>query len=453
MNAAAALDPGHAITLSGSGRQATVVRFLGSGGQGAVYEIAEGGASLALKLYHPQTVKADPRLPMRLGRAIALGAPDSGFLWPLDHATVPGKSDLVGYVMPLREQRFVGMKRLITAPPDRVSPPLARRAIACLLTAESFHKLHARGQCYQDVSFGNIFLDPDTGEVAVCDNDNVDVNGAPAAVYGTRKFMAPEIVRREALPSTITDLYSMAVMFFYILMSWHPLDGRREHETLILDGDAEFRLYGSSPLFLFDPADPSNGPVEGMHEPIVRRWRSLSKAVRDLFIRAFTTGLAPDAGKRVLETEWIDAFATLRDTVLTCPVCGYEHAADADDADAAPERFACIACGASVPIPPSLRFGRGRLLLANGALLRADRVGPTAGRARNAVVGIVESHPRDPSISGLRNLGKTPWTAAFKDGRTTPVLPGQAVLIEAGCRIGFGLESGVCVAPPTGDAS
>ena len=39
--------------------------------------------------------------------------------------------------------------------------------------------------------------------------------------------MAPEIVRGEALPSTATDLYSLSVLLFYLLMVSHPLEGLR----------------------------------------------------------------------------------------------------------------------------------------------------------------------------------------------------------------------------------
>jgi len=39
------------------------------------------------------------------------------------------------------------------------------------------------------------------------------IDGAsPSYVLGTRRFMAPEIVRREASPSTATDLYSLSVL-------------------------------------------------------------------------------------------------------------------------------------------------------------------------------------------------------------------------------------------------
>ena len=40
--------------------------------------------------------------------------------------------------------------------------------------------------------------------------------------------MAPEIVRGQAKASTETDLFSLAVLLFYMLFMHHPLEGARE---------------------------------------------------------------------------------------------------------------------------------------------------------------------------------------------------------------------------------
>jgi eukaryotic-like serine/threonine-protein kinase len=39
------------------------------------------------------------------------------------------------------------------------------------------------------------------------------------------RFMAPEIIRGEALRSTLTDLHSLAVFLFYLFVRGHPLEG------------------------------------------------------------------------------------------------------------------------------------------------------------------------------------------------------------------------------------
>ena len=197
------------LTVRGR-RHGRVVNLLGAGGQGAVYTVDIEGARFALKWYHDSIVQVDRTLRARLSRAIGVGPPTDRFLWPIDLVEV-SNSPSFGYVMPLRQGEYAGMRGLIARPPNRLDLSLARRVLVCHSVAHNFLELHARGFCYQDINFGNIFLNPNTGDVVICDNDNVDIDGMDASVFGTRKFMAPEVVMRRALPSTKTDLFSMGV--------------------------------------------------------------------------------------------------------------------------------------------------------------------------------------------------------------------------------------------------
>ncbi len=444
---ATGLREGTPIRLRASGLTGTLGALIGAGGQGAAYHAQVGGAPYVVKWYHPHVLAADTRLPQRIARAVERGAPDHRFLWPIDLVEVGGQTGL-GYLMALRPERFRGLRDLIAAPPTRLEPSLAVRARTCLSLAESFLHLHAKGLCYQDINFGAVFVEPGSGEICICDNDNVDVNGAPASVYGTKKFMAPEIVRGEHMPDASTDLYSMAVMFFYVIHAWHPLEGRAEYEVALMDEEEEMRLYGTHPRFLFDPRDASNGPVPGFHDPILRRWRSLSGRVRDLFVQAFTTGLQPGPGGRVIETQWRTAMARLRDAIVACPDCGYEHAVDADDADPDPARFACLACEAEVPVPPRLVLGRDVVALGRGAQLFPHHVDPARAFVFDAPVAAVEAHPADPAITGLRNLTHAPWAGRLPDGSELSVAPGRTVRIVEGLEIDFGGRRGTVATAP-----
>ena len=79
----------------------------------------------------------------------------------------------------------------------------------------------------------------------ICDNDNVSANGIDnSSVYGTPRFMAPEIVMGRASPSRNTDLYSLAVLLFYMFMMGHPLEGKLEAEIKCMDIHAMNKLYG-----------------------------------------------------------------------------------------------------------------------------------------------------------------------------------------------------------------
>ena len=436
------LGPGQGFATA-SGRIGRVEALLGAGGQGEVYSVWLDGQLLALKWYHPHYVAIDTMLRARLERSVRRGAPTGDFLWPLDLVDIPGSASF-GYVMPLRSSEFVSIRDLIAPPPRRLDLPIHKRTAICLHLARSFLELHASGFCYQDLNFGNIFLEPATGRVLICDNDNVNIDGADASVYGTRKFMAPEVVRRETLPNSRTDLFSMSVLFFYVLFAWHPLDGRREAETNVLDAAAELRLYGADPLFIFDPANNANGPVAGLHDPIVARWNSLPQAMRDLFTRAFTIGLT-DPSSRVLETEWREALVAMRDASFSCPACGFEQVCDVRRRGPGQSQTAlapnnrCMACDTVLDQPACLLIGDCVVALTVGVVLAAEILDGAAGAGK---VAQVEAHPTKPDRLGLRNLTQSAWQVTLADGATYTVDPGQVVRILDGAGIAFGELTG-----------
>ena len=433
------LPQGQAVRLAASGTTAVVGSALGSGGQGTVYLCDVGGRRLALKWYHPDTVRRDATLRGRIDRLVALGPPDRRYLWPLDRAEIPGRAEF-GYVMPLVSDDRRPLKDILARPPQRLALTLEARAVACFEVADSFLQLHAKGLCFQDVNFGAFFVDPVRGSVLICDADNISIEGQLGGVYGTRKFMAPEVVRREAIPSMRTDLYSMAVLFFYVLFNWHPLDGKREADADVLDAATEARLYGTRPLFLFDPSDPSNGPVPGLHDWVAWRWRAMPRALRELFGRVFAAGLGPE--QRVVETEWLRAFARLKDAVLQCQNCGFEAALDVEaEADGPP----CSACGCTVLRPTRMRLPDQFVALLPGSELFRHHVEPGLAPTLGEPVGRMERHPGDAAIVGLHNLSRIAWNGRLRDGAAMNVGPGRTIRVVDGLEIDFGRRRGLVV--------
>lgn len=412
-----------------NGRRGQVGELLGSGGQGEVYAVSLAGTAFALKWYHPHYIEADEDLRVRLERAVRRGAPTEDFLWPLDLAEVPGRSGF-GYIMPLRQPNYTSIQDIIAPPPRRLDLSLPTRADVCMRLANNFLELHASGFCYQDINFGNIFLDPDSARILICDNDNVNIDGADASIYGTRKFMAPEVVRREMLPNSRTDLFSMAVLFFYTFFGWHPLDGRREQEVRVMNAAAENRLYGTEPLFLFDPNNDENGPVEGDHDWLVARWNSLPDKLKALFVRAFTIGLH-DPAARVLETEWRGPLGMIATATVGCPDCGFEHVIDCRDATpVATEK--CLCCGEPMVFPLVISSGDSLTTLGLG---RELSLATSVSANGDDPMARVEPHPKHPDLLGLRNLSEESWRVAFDDGSAHRVDPGKAVRIAPGVTI------------------
>ncbi|MEJ7709399.1 MAG: hypothetical protein WKF84_05960 [Pyrinomonadaceae bacterium] len=280
------LKEGQSVRTEPSGLTCTAEELLGAGGQGEVYKARLGGEAVALKWFFPQMATPEQRAAIEM--LVRKGTPSEHFLWPLEVATdpqVPG----FGYVMQLRPARF---KNIVDLMKRRIEPTFRALSTAGFNLAQNYLLLHSQGLCYRDISFGNAFFDPDSGDVLICDNDNVAVDGADTlGVLGTPRFMAPEVVRGVARPSTQTDLFSLSVLIFYMLVVHHPLEGKKETEIKCLDLPAMTKLYGTEPVFIFDLVDKSNAPVPGVHDNALAFWRIYPQALRDIFTRAFTDGL------------------------------------------------------------------------------------------------------------------------------------------------------------------
>jgi eukaryotic-like serine/threonine-protein kinase len=436
------MKSGDVVVEEGSGGRCTARRYLGGGGQGEVYQAELDGQDVALKWYHPHYLDADPTLRQRLTNALRRGAPSDRFLWPMQIVTNAGGA--FGYVMPLREGRFKGLVDLMT---QRVDPSFAALATAGFELAHNYFLLHARGLCYRDISFGNVFFDPSSGEVRICDTDNVDVNGSQGAVHGTPDFMAPELVRNEARPSTETDLYSLAVLLFYMLHIHHPLDGRKKLAIHSWDLPARRRLYGEQPVFIFDPNDPSNAAVPRSEDPsgegganAVLYWQIYPQFLRDLFIRAFTKGLHDPAHGRVRESEWRAAMVRLRDSVLYCR-CGKQNFYDAQRVQGG-SPGACWCCGRTLPLPFRIKLGREVVMLNADTNLYPHHLDETARWDFTRPLAKVVQHPSSPGVWGLENMGSEKWTITLPDQTVKDVVPGRRLQLASGVRIHFGRANG-----------
>ena len=179
------LRRGQIVRTESSGSQWKVGDLLGAGGQGEVYRAASGKNFVALKWYFPAS--ATPRQRVVLEALVRTGPPTENFLWPQELASSPGTPGF-GYVMPLRETRYRSIVDLMLR---RIEPGFRALTTSGLNLAHNYLQLHSQGMCYRDISFGNVFFDPNSGEVLICDNDNVTVNGSrESGVVGTPRFMA-----------------------------------------------------------------------------------------------------------------------------------------------------------------------------------------------------------------------------------------------------------------------
>lgn len=426
------LKNGSYITSETSQRY-KVVALLGAGGQGEVYDVECQGKHYALKWYFKHMATKEQKA--ILDNLIKKGAPDASFLWPQD-MVFKTFGESFGYIMPLRPKNY---KSIVDMMKRRAEPSFYALCRAAYNLTNGYQKLHAMGYSYRDISFGNLFFNPDNGDVLICDNDNVSANGIDnSSVYGTPRFMAPEIVTGNAKPSRNTDLYSLAVLLFYMFMMGHPLEGKLEANIKCMDIHAMNKLYGTNPVFVFDPNDKSNYPVQGYQDNVLIYWDLYPKQIKDLFTQSFTVGLtAPN--KRVTEKQWLEAFANLMSGIVLCPDCGAEVFFDESKASNG-VAHTCWNCQKPVQMPASLVAGKSRVLLKKGARLYSHHI--KGDFDMTTVVGEVVQNPNNPNLWGIRNDSKDNWTYIKSDGMQVPVANGRSAGIAKGVKINFGQITG-----------
>lgn len=432
------LSIGQKVSSSHSNAFCTVLEFLGHGGQGEVFKARLHDRVVALKWYFPH--QATQQQLKALQHLVERGSPDDlRFLWPQEVLVDPAVRGY-GYVMPLREDRFQGFDRFLHG---KIKPRPTYRSLvtAAYQIVDGYYQLHSRGLCYSDISPGNVFLDPTQGDVMICDNDNVVVDGSPPkTVLGTPRFMAPEIVRMEAMPSRTTDLHSVAVMLFYLFIVHHPLEGRRAEAIKCLDVQGMNKIYGFDPRFIFDPNDKSNEPHPAHHGNAITWWPVYPRAIQRLFTRAFTEGLKDPEHRRVQENEWRRALVVLRDSIYRCEHCKNEIYYDPEFVQDHGHPKPCADCGKQPAMPPRVRFSEKRdvVVLAAGTKLYPHHISPRCDYDFSSVVADVSSNPSDPQKIGLRNLSATKWQATSADGTSSEIPPGRSFHIAGGNRVNFG---------------
>ena len=215
--------------------------------------------------------------------------------------------------------------------------------------------------------------------------------------------MAPEIVIGKAKPSRNTDLFSLAVLLFYMFMMGHPLEGKLEAEIKCMDIHAMNKLYGTNPVFVYDPKNKANRPVKGYQDNVIIYWDLYPKTIRDLFTQSFTDGIT-SPNKRVTEKEWLKAFANLLTGITLCPKCGAEVFYD-EDKELKSVAHTCWNCSTAVNMPATLIIGKNKVLLNKDAKLYAHHIYDNYDM--NTVVGSVVQNPNNPNLWGIKNESKT----------------------------------------------
>jgi serine/threonine protein kinase len=395
--------------------------FLGEGGQGVVYLVDYEGEKKALKWYTGKKFKNAEKFYANLENNIKKGKPTDAFLWPLDITEKDGEA--FGYVMDLRLGDYKDFSKFLIAKETFAS--ITAMTNTALHISAGFRALHNSGYSYQDLNDGNFFINPKTGAVLICDNDNVSEYGKNSGIAGKARYMAPEIVTGKGKPDIKTDRFSLSVVLFLLWTNNHPLEGKAACPPC-MDSKHEKKIYGENPVFIFDPVDKSNIPVQGLHRGALTRWPFLPAYLQEEFVKAFSKDVLSNPANRIIEQEWLRLFIRMRGEIYKCS-CGEIYFADPETPNP------CPGCKKKTAFPFYIKTKRYNV--------------PVHGRAKLYACHTEKDSEDFETLTGelaaagsgfaLKNCSGKNWNVTA-GGNTTSLAPAASVTLAKGMEINFG---------------
>lgn len=377
---------------------------IGEGGQGEVYQIEYKG-SKALKWYknRPSSAFVD-----NLRKNVSRTTPASCFLWPI---AVSDSNLGVGYVMDLTESNSKDFSKFLANIHHFNNEDSIINAAINLCVA--FQKLHLQGLAYFDLNDGNFFFNPDSGDLQIGDNDNVssaDYN--VSNIQGKRGYMAPEIVL-DGNPNRYSDYYSLAIILFRLIFIDHPLHGKNMEKIACLTPKAITYLYGTNPVFIFDPTNFENAASDEFSPNAIARWNNVPGFVKKAFIKAFSRESQLNPQGRMMESEWIKVFLRWRSRLGTCPICGEITYIEPED------RGCCKECKKTYSVFWMQSGYKEYIPLIAKQKIYESQIGLSGHFT--VIAEVVEAK----GILGIRNLSSVDWIVSYEN-RQKIVTKGQA---------------------------
>jgi DNA-binding helix-hairpin-helix protein with protein kinase domain len=298
-----------------TGRRIPLGKQIGSGGEGAVYEVPAIGNDTVAKIYHHAlaTEKQIKLHEMVKGGSVALKKVAA---WPLDTLHVAAGGSIRGFLMPKltgyepihhlynpghRKQRY----------PDKDWTFLIYVARN---TAATFETIHTHKHIIGDVNPNLVFVSENsTVKLIDCDSFQIFVDGKyHLCEVGVPHFTPPELQIHSSFRGIHRNInhdnFGLALLIFHLLlMGRHPFAG-------LFPGTDDMPLEKS--IEQFNYTFSHNAAAKGMSPPPNSVTTAiLSPSITQLFERAFTE---PGQQQRPTAKEWRQSLDIFRGQLNTC---------------------------------------------------------------------------------------------------------------------------------------
>ena len=273
------------------GTEVTVAddKLLGHGGQGNIYKaLDEDGHEYALKwIVNEKFFRKNNSY--FYNNLLLLSKSDnsegklSNFAFPLKLSNVESNGQF-GYLMDIIPKHMVKLDDVVSG--RRVFELFDIELKACKTIAESFSNLHFYNFIFSDINSGSIFFDLDSGDVKICDCDNIVPVDDQVQPIGTMGYMAPEVFKNKKCTKR-SDYFSLAIIFYRILLRDDPFEGKKYKG--IFTEELKQEMYIEHPIFTMSPDDDSNRPL---NDGTIKGWESLPPDIKTYFEDTFTDGIS-----------------------------------------------------------------------------------------------------------------------------------------------------------------
>ena len=248
-----------------------------------------------------------------LMHSITMGAPSKAYAWPETITQRIGTR--FGYITSPLPSNYQSIDNILIGK-TLLSKDQQLKVSQNIVS--SIEKLHNRGLCFRQLDFGDYYVDTKTNDVLYWKYDYIAPQHSLTNIGYCFGTTAPEIIKGNREISCYTDLYSLSILLFRLLVrNGEPFCGKK-YCLAFLSPKLQTEMYINNPIFIFNPHDKSNRPeystrsndtktLKARGDIVTTGWKMLPESIQRLFIKAFSKEAIDDPLSRVTINEWREA--------------------------------------------------------------------------------------------------------------------------------------------------